>query len=60
MKIKISEDYQFIKDDIDRLRRNPYDEFTYGTLEPTWETIEVTFEELQELIKQGKAIKINC
>ncbi len=63
MKIRYSKDYSFLqsmyKSDIQMLRRGreitmPSD---YGG---TWEEADVTMEELQEYVKQGYAIKINC
>lgn len=63
MKIRYSKNYSFLqsmyKSDIQMLRRGkeittPSD---YGG---TWEEADVTMEELQEYVKQGYAIKINC
>lgn len=63
MKIRYSKDYSFLQSiyesDLHMLRQEmevtmPSD---YGE---NWEEADVTMEELQEYVKQGYAIKINC
>ena len=62
MKVQISKDYSMWesirKNDLCMLRRN--ESITVPGEYHTWETIEVTEEELLELIRQGNAIMINC
>ncbi len=63
MKIRYSKDYSFLqsmyKSDIQMLRRGR--EITMPSdYDGTWEEADVTMEELQEYVKQGYAIKINC
>lgn len=62
MKVKISKDYDIwesmLKSDLRRLR--DYKSVTTPCEYHKWETIDVDFDELKELIKKGTAIMINC
>ena len=65
MKIKISKNYYLCHDlyesDMERIRqRESFISFTYSTsYSPTWETIDVTLEQLEKYVKAGYPIKIN-
>ena len=62
MKITYSENYnlnrQLFIEDVARIRRG--ESLTYAPFSSFWKEKEVTFEELQELVNKGYAIKINC
>lgn len=63
MKIKISKNYYLCYDlyetDMERIRQ--CESFTYSTnYSPTWETVDVTLEQLQEYVNKGYPIMINC
>lgn len=62
MKVKISRDYDMwesvLRNDIYNARR--FGKVTSPCEYHKWEIVDVTFEELQELIKNGTAIMINC
>lgn len=63
MKIKISKNYCLCYDlyetDMERIRQR--ESFTYSTnYSPTWETVDVTLEQLQEYVNKGYPIMINC
>ena len=63
MTIQVSKDYSWKimmwESDISRIRRGQH--FTTSSdYEPTFETVEVTKEELFDYINKGYAIKINC
>ncbi len=63
MKIKYSKDYSLVHEiyEIDRRAAYRYQDSTrLSDYSGTWETADVTIEELQEYIKKGYAIKINC
>ena len=63
MKIKFSEDYSWMKMmqefDISRLRRS-IDLTTPSEYSVTWEDVDVTYEQLEEYVNKGYAIRINC
>ena len=63
MKIKYSKNYSLVREIYEIDRRAAY-RYQYHTqlsdYSGTWETADVTIEELQEYIKKGYAIKINC
>ena len=65
MKVKISKDYDMwetlLKNDI--RSKNIYGHYHKATAPSEyhrWETVDVDFDELKELIKKGTAIMINC
>lgn len=62
MKVKISKDYDMwesvLRNDIYNTRR--FGKVTSPCEYHKWETIDVDFDELKELIKKGTAIMINC
>ena len=68
MKIKISKNYHLCHDlyesDMKRIRQHTSfsyrPTFTYSTsYSPTWETVDVTFEQLEKYVKAGYPIRIN-
>ena len=62
MKVKISKDYDMwesmLKSDLRRL--HDYKSVTTPCEYHQWETVDVTFDELKDLIEKGTAILINC
>ena len=62
MKIKINKNYHLCHDlyesDMERIRQR--ETFTYSTIySPTWETVDVILEQLEEYAKAEYLIKIN-
>lgn len=62
MKIKISKNYYLCHDlyESDMERIGQRETFTYSTIySPTWETVDVTLEQLEKYVKAGYPIRIN-
>jgi hypothetical protein len=60
MKVKINDPWEeFIKMDIHDPNHGMYEHSTMAMTDP-WNEVEVTVEELKDLIDKGYKIKINC